>query len=581
MVILKELYSETGLINKVSFRKGLNIILGRYSNKENKEINGIGKSYLIRLIDFCLLSSDRKGYFSTKKYPFLKEHSISLKVEIDNDEYVITRFFSNKSKVKFTKVGEIPTEFFTQELKDILGNKFFKPYYPTYYEPPWYRRIIKFFIKDDIEQNERRDPPRFVSLHTRKNEYITYNLYLWGLPNEKLYKLDQKKKELEIFRNQKNKLKKDIETEYNASINQLKSKISVLEARVKEIEKIFEEYEFAETFKDLEDKLVFLSNEISKKLVKIQKLEKNLSYIRESYNVNIEIDVNETTKYYEILKKELGEFLKKNLEDIIQFRKAISENRRKYLISKEQEIENELKKLWKEYYKLEKERSDIYKILDAKGKFSSLKEMYKKFIEELAEYENLKQKLEILNEIEIEIQNIKREIEELYYKIVEEYESYKPVIEKINMEFVKTTKMCTKTYEGSYLWIQMTENIESPIDIDIGIPKELSYGRTNLKLVLYDLTLFKNILENNKPMPHFLIHDGVFHGIDDKTKIRTLNFINDILQKYQDAQYITTFNEDEIPKIYEDENLKFNYKDKVIAVYEDSTEKTLFGRFFS
>ena len=581
MIVLKELYSETGLINKVSFKKGLNIVLGKYSDKENKEINGIGKSYLIRLIDFCLLSSDNKGYFSTRKYSFLKDHSISLRLEINNNEYIITRFFSKKSIVKFAKLGKASTELTLQELKYILGDKFFKPYPPTYYEPTWYRRIIKFFIKDDIEQNDRKDPPKFISAHMRKNEYITYNLYLWGLPNQKLYKLDQKKKELEDLRNQRNKLKTDIETEYNASINELRSKISVLEARVREIEKIFEEYEFAETFKELEDRLVYLSNEISKILVKIQKLEKNLSYIRESYSVNIEIDPDETTRYYEILQKELGNFLKKNLEDIIAFRKAISENRKKYLISKEQEIENELRNLWKKYYKLEKERSDIYKILDAKGKFSSVKEMYKKFIEELAQYERLKQQLKILDEIEIEIQNIKKEIEELYYEIVEEFRKYEPVIEEINREFVETTKMCTKTYEGSYLWIYTTDNIEAPIDIEIGIPKDLSYGRTNLKLILYDITLFKNILENNKPMPHFLIHDGVFHGIDDKTKIRTLNFINELLQKHQNAQYIITFNEDEIPKEYEDEKLKFDYKNNVIAIYEDTPENTLFGRFFS
>ncbi len=83
--MLTKLYSETNLIDDISFHKGINIILGKYSqNGETRGINGIGKSLIIRLIDFALLSSKAEKVFAQKKYSFLREneHSISLEFKV-------------------------------------------------------------------------------------------------------------------------------------------------------------------------------------------------------------------------------------------------------------------------------------------------------------------------------------------------------------------------------------------------------------------------------------------------------------------------------------------------------------------
>ena len=70
MIILEKLYSKTGLIDPVVFRPGINLILGRYSNYTNREINGIGKSMLVRLIDYCFLSlGAKKKHFNTQALP--------------------------------------------------------------------------------------------------------------------------------------------------------------------------------------------------------------------------------------------------------------------------------------------------------------------------------------------------------------------------------------------------------------------------------------------------------------------------------------------------------------------------------
>lgn len=68
--MLIRIYSETNLIDAVPFHNGINIILGKYSgDKEARGINGIGKSTLVRLVDFTLLSGKAEKDL-LKKYDF-------------------------------------------------------------------------------------------------------------------------------------------------------------------------------------------------------------------------------------------------------------------------------------------------------------------------------------------------------------------------------------------------------------------------------------------------------------------------------------------------------------------------------
>ena len=65
--MLIRLYSDTNLFKTVSFHNGINIILGSYSDEvDARGINGIGKSSLVRLIDFVLLSGKAEKIFNQK-----------------------------------------------------------------------------------------------------------------------------------------------------------------------------------------------------------------------------------------------------------------------------------------------------------------------------------------------------------------------------------------------------------------------------------------------------------------------------------------------------------------------------------
>ena len=126
--MLTKLYSETNLIDVISFHNGINIILGKYSeNRETRGINGIGKSLIIRLIDFTLLSNKAEKKFSQKKYRFLSEdeHSVSLEFKVAQKTYTLKRFFSDLNTVYFGSQSNTLEEFQKSELKKVLEGIFF------------------------------------------------------------------------------------------------------------------------------------------------------------------------------------------------------------------------------------------------------------------------------------------------------------------------------------------------------------------------------------------------------------------------------------------------------------------------
>ncbi len=103
--MLKRIFSETDLLlENVDFRPGVNIILGKYSgDKDARGVNGIGKSTLVRLIDFALLSDIAERKFSAGKYDFLRKenHNVILEFNVQNKVYYVKRTFADTTKAFF------------------------------------------------------------------------------------------------------------------------------------------------------------------------------------------------------------------------------------------------------------------------------------------------------------------------------------------------------------------------------------------------------------------------------------------------------------------------------------------------
>ena len=149
MVLLKRIYSEpAGLFDTVEFTNGINIIYGEKSidSKQQESLNYIGKSTLLDLVNFCMLSAIPQRLKSARY--FLDEYAIVLEITVNGIDYCINRSTSKASEAYFGEVLGKKYKYKINELKRELCDLFFKDYkYKGYYSNDWYRKLIPLFAK--------------------------------------------------------------------------------------------------------------------------------------------------------------------------------------------------------------------------------------------------------------------------------------------------------------------------------------------------------------------------------------------------------------------------------------------------
>lgn len=596
--MLKRLFSNTGLLIKdITFLPGINIIIGKYSgDKEARGVNGIGKSTLVRLVDYAFLSDSAKKLFSKKEYDFLRkeEHEIILEFEVNKQPYFIKRDFKKKSNIFFGKSLNELEEFENTELKSILTNL----YLPVekediYFTGNKFRTVFDFFIKDDLDSQKRVDPLSFLKFGSNKKTNAIYNFFLLNLPTKALINYEEQSKEYTKFDNAVKAAEEKIKIDTGKTVQEYRSEKFNVEQRITLLENSLDNYHFIEKYKDVEKQLVKVTRLINSKLTEYNSLDKKLHKLKYSYNADQNIETKEIKKIYNEVVDNFGNQVAKTLDEVIEFKNNILKNRKKYLIQKEDKLQKAIDVVLNDISNLEKKRSSYYKALDEKGALDSVKKTYEELIFEKSELEKNQQIVKQIDEYQEMLSNLNLTISEVRLTIsneIKQFESKVDELRKLFLDILKEAIFVDESYDNAYFDIELkpsSNRNQLPFNIEVKIPKADALGQSRLKIVAYDLMVFLINIINDRKLPDFLIHDGVFHGISTKTKINTINYVyHKYLENanHKQFQYILTFNEDEIlipdDKAEEYGQFDFDFQKSIIAEFQDVADKTIFKRIF-
>jgi uncharacterized protein YydD (DUF2326 family) len=594
--MLIRLYSETDLLLKpVVFKHGINIILGKYSSgdKEKKGINGIGKSSLVRLIDFLLLSNSAEAIFLQSKYDFLrnKQHNIILEFKQNDIIYFIKRTFEKGDGVFFGTSIDNLVEYTKPELKKILASKFF-PFEDdsVFFEGERYGTLMDFFIKDDLENQQRIDPRNFSKGTSSSMNMAIFNFFLYGLPTKNLLKFKELIDEQNKFSKTIKGLENNIKIDHGKSIEEFKSERIKIEKSIHVLENSLNDYTFLENYKNIEEEVIEITGKINNYLKEYHVLNKKLKKIKESFQSSENFDTKEIKNLYNEVLSTFGNFVSKSLDEIIAFKAEILENRNKFLIKKELELQKSIDDVLNKISVLEQTRSEIYKKLDEKGALDSITNTYERLTQEKTQLAGNLNILEQIDNLQGKIGNVQVSISEIKNNILMVLREYANVVERLRELFIEILQNAIVLEDNSldgYFGISTqskSSNDELPFKIVVAIPKADALGQSRLKIIVYDLMIFLHNIQLNRIMPHFIVHDGVFHSISLDTKIKALNYIYHQCLENPSFQYITTFNEDEIdiPNDKKDivGNFDFRLEDVVIAEYTDNPHEMIFKDSF-
>jgi len=582
--MLVRLYSETSLIKKsIDFQPGINLIIG---NKG--DTNGIGKSSLIRLVNYCLLSDSAETEFAKEKYEFLwkEKHTIVLELKITGQKYFIKRNFEKKSdKIWFGTMPNQFDEYTKTELKSILTNLFFPiEQNKVFFEGKRFRTLMNFFIKDDIDKQKQFDPLNFLGYSSPSvTDKAIYNFFLLNISNENLINFGEQVSEYNEFNKSIKTLEKKIKIDTGRTIEEYKTERLEIEKKITQLESSVSNYKFLENYKTIEIEIIKLSENINERLKEYHALNRKLEKVREGYHFNQDFDTQEVKKLYNEIYATLGNVIAKSLDEVISFKKNILDNRNKYLVNKEKQIEKYIDKILNEIAEIELKRSELYRQLKNEGVLEPIETIYKQITEEKTSLERNLQSVKQIEELQDMLAGLNVSMSQTQQQIIISLKQYQTVIDdlrKLYKDILESAVFVGETDENAYFGISVSKLKKNtlPFKISVEIPKSSSLGNERYKIVVYDLMVFLNNIYSNRNLPHFLVHDGAFHGTSPVKIVNTLNYLFKKSLTHQ-FQYIATFNDNEI-LIPEDCNVEFQFDwtKNVIAEYSDIESEMIFKR---
>ena len=549
MFKLVKLSANKETFHNITFKDGLNVIMGKPKNKgildKKSTTNGIGKSLLIKIIDFCLGSDKIKEWEEP-----LKDWIFTLEVNIDEKLYIISRAVSNQKVIIFNG-NEIKLSKFRDTIKELLSLS----------TDLSFRQIINRFL--------------------RKGK-VAYNNYLTSVPKEKDcntlliityvlgldYSLCQQKidlkKELDsnkdiLSRSQKDSSFRDL---FGIGKYDLDLELSNIEFEINRLEEEISNKNYAENYAEIQEKANSISDFLDELNNKKFILENRITTIKEALSREISVDLKDVQKIYEDANIFFKEDLKHSLVEIEDFHKKLL-SKRKEMLSKD------LLAFQAESLNISQQIEELNRQLNENLDFLQAHSAMGKYVIAIRQIDSLKAKQKELNRVSNIEKEIRTKIETIKTNIAKSNinaQIYLDSIESLRDTISKRFVALAKTFyanKKSALTIKVNDgDNQIRFNIDARITSDGSDGIQEIITFCFDWVL----LTQNVTKQSFIYHDSLLlANVEKRQKEILFEIINKLCN--DDKQYIININEDQVDGF--NENTKKIVNDNIVMVLTD------------
>lgn len=564
-----------------TFTNGLNLVLAdRTDSAGDKDTtNGLGKSTLIEIIDFCLGSSLRGA--GALRSDGIKETKFALDISLKGQRTKVSRSPATASIVVIDGLYDgWPVQPDTQEdgtrtlhiddWRRVLGWALFslqaRSNGETKYKPTA-RSMLPYFV--------RYRPDAFVSPFKHFANQQTWNVQLH---NALLLGLDwEKASRWQVLKDQKNALKalRDaiktgaIEGELS-TVGELEAKKARLTEQTTRQRKALEDFDVLEEYREIELEANVLTAQIH------QLSNSNLVERRriEHYQRSLSSEQSPEDDRLDALYHEAGVLLpdsiRRTLEEAKRFNEEIIQNRRQFVSDEIETLERNIEEREVEMSKLSDRRQHLMKILSEHGALDELVKLQERHIGTQQELESVDLRIQQLRQMATRSDEIKVETVGLKKSAVADYEERRQVWTKALNLFATFSD---HLYENPGRLVIDIDDTGYKFDVEIeGSPSE---GIGKMKIFCYDLALVTFARQRGLGID-FLVHDStIFDGVDPRQRAHAIELAAIEAEK-NGFQYILTLNRDMLPM--QDFSKKFDIE-KHVRLRLTDTEPTgsLFG----
>ncbi|PSV38019.1 DUF2326 domain-containing protein [Photobacterium sp. GB-210] len=588
---LSKIYSNKNeLFNSVEFNEGLNVIFAeiRLPENQDKDTHNLGKSKLMELIDYCLLKERKQSFFLFKYFDKFKDFVFFLELKLNSGKYLtVRRSVSANSKISikrhsvkyqdFTFSGESDWDYFDIPIdtaKLILDADF-----NLKSISPWdYRTALNYALRNQDDFSDIFKLSNFLGRHLYWKPYIGKILGFNSDNLKRNYELAydiEKSKEL-LF-----ELRADIGEILGDEEEVL---TGLLDIKNKEAESLQEQLDTFNFDKADADNIHRLVAEIDEDVAELNKVKYYLSANIKKLNntledVKVNFKISPTQKLFEEAGILFDGQIKKSYEELLEFNRKITTERKKYVKAKVKELEEELYKVSTALEEMNESRSKRLVYLNKIGAFDKYKEVTAMLLSLKTEINDINRKLSLSEKISSTKEKIATdESEQLIVKGL--IRDNREEVTKAETGIYKSIKTTFSSFVSIVLdkngFISTKQNKEGNLEFyagiigDIGEQTGESDGHTYRKILCMGYDLAVNFSYSHLDFVRFIYHDGGLETLDERKKRAFLNFVRTNLEQFG-TQYILTVINSDMPQ-----GVKFTDEEVVLTLHDDGPSGRLF-----
>lgn len=591
---LSRLYSnQPDLFDPIDFNPGLNVVLAeiRLPENQDKDTHNLGKTTVGTLIDFCLLSGRDPKMFLYKHAQRFQNFVFYLEVELPSSAYVtIRRSVITPTRISFKRHLSAGQDFtdLPDDLWDHLDVAFDRSRQIldglldlTGFSPWHYRKGLGYMLRSQEDYRDVFQLNRFAAAHSDWKPFIAHMLGFDSQLIESYYGMEAK---VDGLRGKEATLQRELGGSIE-DLSKVEGMLLLKEKRAIERQELLDSFDFRSQDKDRTKQLV---DEVDEQIAALNGERYSLMHSRRKVTASLDegqmfFDPDDAAKLFGEVGVFFGGQLKHDFEQLIAFNKAITEERRGYLLEEKAEIDLRLRAINAELNRLGKRRSEGLAFL----KDSTAIEKYKSGSQELVQLQadviSLKRQretLQAMHRLRIEIRDAAAAAGVLEVALEREFDDKNDsrsegVYTEIRVRFDAIVK--TVLDQNALLTVSLNQAHHPEFDAQIldetGRETSAQRGHTYQKLlcIAFDLALLRTHI--GAGFPQFVYHDGVFESLDRRKKTNLVAVIRENVAAGL-QQIITLIDTDMPPSV--DGEPPFADDEIVVRLHDEGEDGRLF-----
>ena len=572
----------------ILFNEHFNVIMAEITDQSSKkDTHNLGKTSLIHIIDFLMLSKfNKKSVLLSNQ--FFKGYIFYLEIILNNGKYlVIRRSINQSSKVSFN-LSDVPLSDFVPPRdwseKDLPFEKAktkLNAYLQFNVLKPWlYRKYVSYFLRTQQDYNDVFQLDKFKGKHSDWKPVVFSLLNFDGTLLENKAKLEEK-----IDQEKANI--SSLQQTANLNNNNRDQILGLLDIKKQEKAEISQSIDKFDFYSQDKEKTKDLVENIDLKIQQLNDIRYRINHDIKKTQESLaaqssDVDLNKLKELYNEVSLYFPDILKKKFEDLELFNESISNERKKYLQENLASLTTEYQKVDKELNLLEKQKKDILYFLTETDSYAKFKEYQKQLSTVEARIYQLEEQLKVIDKsinMEENVKDISLKLSDITSDIG------KAINQRHHAEINKIFNQIITEILGRNAIISILQNNKGNVEFnatcqnDEQIDTSEANGASYKKLLCMAFDLAILIFYSRQSFFKFVYHDGILEGLDDRVKIRLLNKVKSICSE-NGIQYVISMIDSDIPKTTTGENYQFEDNEICLRLSDRDDSGKLFKRSF-